>query len=133
MEILIPVLICLAIAAVCAVILTLTSHFFSVKVDETEEKIRDCLAGANCGACGYSGCSGYATALSKGEAKVGLCPVGGEECTHAVGELLGMEGDTVKRVAHIHCMGTCDNTTNKADFQGLRIIYCNSRNVRVRI
>ena len=64
MEILIPVLICLAIAAICAIILTLTSHFFGVEVDETEEKIRDCLAGANCGACGYSGCDGYAKALA---------------------------------------------------------------------
>ena len=40
MQILIPVLICLAIAAVCAVILTLASVFFGVKEDEKFLAIR---------------------------------------------------------------------------------------------
>ena len=66
MQILIPVLICLAIAAVCAVILTLASVFFGVKEDEKFLAIRDALPGANCGACGFSGCDGYAKALAEG-------------------------------------------------------------------
>ena len=68
MEILIPVLILSAIAVLCALLLTLASIFFAVKEDERAAAIRDCLPGANCGACGFSGCDGYAKALSEGTA-----------------------------------------------------------------
>ena len=63
MPILIPVLLLTAIAIICAVLLTLSTIFFGVKEDETAVAIRECLPGANCGACGYSGCDGYAKAL----------------------------------------------------------------------
>ena len=69
MEILIPILILAAIAIVCAVLLTLAQRYFGVEVDEREVAIRDCLPGANCGACGYSGCDGYAKALAEGKSK----------------------------------------------------------------
>ena len=48
--------------------------------DEKAEAIQEILPGANCGACGYSGCSGYAAALSKGEAKPGLCSPAARDC-----------------------------------------------------
>ena len=44
---------------------------------ETETAILDVLPGNNCGGCGYAGCSGLASAIVKGEAAVGQCPVGG--------------------------------------------------------
>ena len=59
-EIILPVIVCLCIAAICAVILTVASRLFSVKEDEKYVTIRECLPGANCGACGYTGCDGYA-------------------------------------------------------------------------
>ena len=67
MEILIPILILSAIAIICAVLLTVANHFFGVEVDEREAAVRDCLPGANCGACGYSGCDGYAPPSHIGE------------------------------------------------------------------
>ena len=96
MEILIPVLICLAIAVVCAVILTLTSNFFSVKEDEKKTQIRECLAGANCGACGYSGCDGYAEALSDGSCtQTNLCTPGGDTVAKQISDILGVEAEAV--------------------------------------
>ena len=65
MEILIPVLIVGAVALIAGVGLGVANHFFSVKGDERAEAIQKELPGANCGACGYSGCSGYAAALSE--------------------------------------------------------------------
>ena len=47
-----------------------------VKADERIEAVRDVLPGANCGACGYSGCDGYAQVVVDG-ASITLCPVGG--------------------------------------------------------
>ena len=60
MVVLVPILILVGIAVVCAVLLTLASVFFGVKEDEKFLSVRDALPGANCGACGYSGCDGYA-------------------------------------------------------------------------
>ena len=54
-----------AIGSVCAVMLIAAAKFFAVKENETYTKIRECLPGANCGACGYAGCDGYAKALSE--------------------------------------------------------------------
>ena len=42
-----------AISAVCAVILCAASKFMAVKSDERMVKIRECLPGTNCGACGF--------------------------------------------------------------------------------
>ena len=67
MQILIPVLLLLGTGALCAVLLTVAAVFFGVEEDERANKIRDCLPGANCGACGFSGCDGYAKALSEGK------------------------------------------------------------------
>ena len=64
MDILIATLIVAAIGLLCAIMLVLAAKFFAVEEDETEKKIRECLPGANCGACGYAGCDGYAKALA---------------------------------------------------------------------
>lgn len=120
MGILIPILICFAIAAVCAVLLTLASHFFAVKEDETAIAIRDCLPGANCGACGYSGCDGYAKALSeKREEKTNLCIPGGDGAAKQIADVLGVEAaDVVEQVAYVSCNGRCDTPVRKYDYVG---------------
>ena len=79
MPILIPVLVLFVIAIICALILTVSSIFFAVKEDERALAVRDCLPGANCGACGFSGCDGYAKALSEGKTdNPSLCIPGGD-------------------------------------------------------
>ena len=96
MEIYIPALICIGIAALCGVILTLTSHFFGIKEDEKFTNIRDCLPGANCGACGYSGCDGYAKALAEGKTDApNLCVPGGEGAAQDIAAILGVEATDV--------------------------------------
>ncbi len=120
MEILIPVLICLDIAVVCGVILTVSSNLFAVKEDEKFLEIRDCLPGANCGACGYSGCDSYAKALSTGECTVSnACVPGGDNAAKQIAAILGVEvEDVVGKVAYVACNGNCDATTRKFDYHG---------------
>ena len=48
------------IAVVFGLILSVAAKAFEVKVDERLPKIQACLAGANCGGCGYPGCAGCA-------------------------------------------------------------------------
>lgn len=50
------------IALFFGVLLAFASVVFKVETDEREEKIAEILPGANCGGCGYAGCSAFAKA-----------------------------------------------------------------------
>ena len=60
-----------------AVLLVAASKFLAVSEDETVEQLQAVLPGANCGGCGYAGCSAYAKAIAEG-APVNQCTVGGQ-------------------------------------------------------
>ncbi|MBO4606324.1 MAG: ferredoxin, partial [Prevotella sp.] len=71
------------IALVAAVILFFCSRKFAVKEDPRLAQVNEVLPGANCGGCGYPGCTGMADALVK-SADAGTleglnCPVGGAD------------------------------------------------------
>ena len=95
-EILLPVLIVAGIGLLCGLGLAIASIVMAVPKDEKAEAIEEILPGANCGACGYSGCAGYAKALSSGEAPVGLCSPGGAAVAAATAELLGVAAGEVE-------------------------------------
>ncbi|WP_041446635.1 RnfABCDGE type electron transport complex subunit B [Pseudothermotoga thermarum] len=46
---------------------------FEVKEDPRVELVRQVLPGANCGACGYPGCDGFAKAVVAGKATPDMC------------------------------------------------------------
>lgn len=118
--ILIAVLIVAGIGLVVGLVLAVASAVMAVPKDEKVEALTEVLPGANCGACGYSGCSGYASALAKGEAKNGACAPGGEECAKKVAAILGEEASGVeKKVAVVNCMGIAQNTEDKVNYQGV--------------
>ena len=120
MDILIAVGVLFAVAVVCALILTLATKYFGVKEDETALAIRDCLPGANCGACGYSGCDAYAKALADGTAtETNLCVPGGDSTAKAVAAILGVEAeDVIEKVAYVACRGTCDAAGKRYEYRG---------------
>ena len=109
------------IGLICAVILSIASKIMAVPVDETQIKIRECLPGANCGACGYAGCDGYAAALASGEEKkTTKCIPGSDSVAAQIAGALGVEAeDVIEQVAIIHCRGDCDVTSRKMDYQGI--------------
>ena len=118
--ILFPVILLLGIALLCAILLTVASVYFAVKEDETALAIRDCLPGANCGACGYSGCDGYAKALAdKATEETNLCVPGGDSTAKEIATILGVDAvDVVEKVAFVACNGTCDVVEKKYEYQG---------------
>ena len=64
------------ISVILGVLIYVISKKFSVKVDPRAEKMLSMMPGANCGACGYPGCSGLVDAVIKGEvSKVKACKV----------------------------------------------------------
>lgn len=119
--ILLAVLIVAGIGLIAGLGLAIASIVMAVPKDEKAEAVLEVLPGANCGACGYSGCAGYAAALSKGEAASGLCSPGGEAVVKAVAEVLGVEAGAVEyKTALVHCLGTYDNTTDRMEYQGIQ-------------
>ncbi len=64
--------------------LAYASEKFKVEVDPRVELIIEALPGANCGACGYPGCQGFANAVVAGEAPTNGCPVGRAKCADAL-------------------------------------------------
>ena len=74
--------------------LAYASQKFAVEVDERVSAIRDILPGANCGACGYPGCDGLASAIVAGEAPVNACPVGGADAAEKIASVMGVEADS---------------------------------------
>ena len=96
MEILIPILAVTVIGLICAVGLAVASSVMAVKEDTRFTEIRACLPGANCGACGFSGCDGYAAALSEGKTKeTNLCAPGGADAAKGVAAVLGVEAGDI--------------------------------------
>ncbi len=120
MEILTAVLLLAALGLLAGLILAVASILMAVPKDEKAEALCDLLPGANCGACGYSGCAGYADAMANHGAKVGLCSPGGEAVAKATGEFLGVSGDVERKTALVRCAGCDDVTARKLEYHGLK-------------
>lgn len=120
--ILIPVIAVAVIGLICAVMLVVASKLMAVPTDETFTKVRQCLPGANCGACGYAGCDGYAKALADGsEARTNLCVPGADTVAKQIAEALGVEAqDVVEMVAYVACRGDSACTSCKYDYSGIQ-------------
>ena len=121
MEILIPILAVTVIGLICAVGLAVASSVMAVKEDTRFTEIRACLPGANCGACGYTGCDGYAKALLEPGTKTNLCVPGADAVAAQIAALLGVEAeDVVEKIAVVQCAGTCEATSVKHGLRRLR-------------
>ena len=123
--ILIAVIVLGAIGLIAAVVLFAASKKFAVYEDPRIAQVSELLPGANCGGCGFPGCSGMADALVKG-ADAGsleglMCPVGGAETMGKVADLLGMAiANSEPMVAVVRCNGTCEHRARIAEYAGLR-------------
>ena len=123
--ILIAVIVLGAIALIAAAILYVVSKKFAVHEDPRIAQVIELLPGANCGGCGFPGCSGMADALVKGADKGSLeglnCPVGGAEVMGRVADLLGMAmANTEPMIAVVRCNGTCEHRPRIAQYDGLQ-------------
>ena len=101
--------------------LAVAAKRFRVEVDPRVDEILEVLPNANCGACGYAGCAGFAAAVVKGEAPVEGCVPGGLECARAVAAILGKEiGEVERRRAVVLCQGGNAEAKREFDYDGVR-------------
>lgn len=119
--ILIAVGIVAGIGLLAGLLLAILSKIMAVPVDEKAQEIEEVLPGANCGSCGFSGCSGYAAALSSGKTKdTGLCNPGGSEVSAKIADIMGLAPASVKPMtAVVRCMGNNDNASKKMIYSGV--------------
>jgi len=71
--------------------LAVASRVFYVYVDPKIEAIEDVLPGANCGGCGYPGCSANAAAMVKGESSPSSCVAAGPGVSAEIADILGVK------------------------------------------
>lgn len=100
--------------------LAFAAKAFAVEVDERQEKIVEILPGANCGGCGYAGCSAYAAAVTEGEAPANACAPGGSAAAAKIAGIMGIEdaGEAPRSVALVKCSGG-NKATKKFAYAGL--------------
>ncbi len=106
------------LAIVFAVLIVSVSKLCAVKEDERISKISENLAGANCGGCGYAGCTDFAKALVEGKADISGCGATASENKLEIAKILGLPfSATEPQYAVVKCNGGI-NAKDKFDYVG---------------
>lgn len=120
-ELWIPIAIISGLGLLFGLALALASKKFEVKQDERVTLIRDVLPGANCAACGFSGCDAYAENLVELGVSPNLCPVGGQETAKKISGILGVESEDMSPVvARVMCGGNNEVSQKKFFYEGIK-------------
>jgi len=136
-DVLIAIALLGGLGLIFGLVLAAASKVFYVETDPRLEQLNACLPGANCGGCGYAGCAGYAEAVLNGEAPIGKCASGGNECAQNMAAIMGVKAEEVTRkVALVRCSGEkrYDKSGNlvagaklKAEYEGFQDCVAASR------
>lgn len=119
-----PLLIVSGLGLFAGIGLSIATIIFDKPADKKEEALRETLPGINCGACGFTGCEGYAKAMAAEEAGANLCTPGGIEVQTHLSEILGTDvGDYQRTAAFVHCNGSCNHTKEKMSYTGAETCY----------
>ncbi len=124
MSILYATLVIAILGTILGIGLSIAHKFLAVKKNELTAEIEEILPGANCGACGYPGCSGYASALSSEDnVAINLCTPGGSKVQKMIAKLLELEAeasDDRKMVAYIHCNSKKEERVDNFNYKGIK-------------
>ncbi|MFH1071511.1 MAG: Fe-S cluster domain-containing protein [Candidatus Glassbacteria bacterium] len=101
--------------------LAYASKKFAVQTDPRLDKVVDLLPGANCGGCGFPGCSAFARAVLNGEAPITACGPGGQEVAEKIAKFLGVElSEITPMIAVVQCQGSRDLAVDRFKYSGIR-------------
>jgi Na+-translocating ferredoxin:NAD+ oxidoreductase RNF subunit RnfB len=110
-----------SIAALFGLGLAMAAQKFAVKIDPRIEQVKDVLAGAHCGACGYPGCEQYAEAVVKHEdIPPNLCTPGGARAIEAVARITGKLAEQTEPIySRIMCQGSWKKSLKRYKYEGV--------------
>ncbi len=114
------ILIMLGCGAVCGSVLSVASKVFYVYEDPRIAEIESNLAGANCGGCGFAGCSAAAAAVVEGKAPVNVCIVSGPEGVAKVAGVMGMEAGAAEALVSRNTCNGGNRATDKFRYVGVQ-------------
>ncbi len=101
--------------------LAVASRVFYVYIDPKILAVEEALPGANCGGCGYPGCSGAASAIVRGLAEPNVCVAGGPSVHAAVGVIMGVEiKEKEPEIARPGCTYGVENADLKFIYDGFQ-------------
>lgn len=118
--VLITAIFAVALALALGIALGFFQEFFKVERDPLIDKVRAALPGANCGACGFPGCDGYAVAVAGRATETTRCTVGGKSTAAALGDLMGVNASVEEIVAVLACQGSKEHAPVKGEYVGVR-------------
>ncbi len=119
-EVILPVVVLGGLGVCFGALLGVAAKVFKSSQDDRAEQIAELLPGANCGGCGYAGCSGLAAAVVKGEASPTACAVLTPETVEKIGGIMGIEIAPRRGViARVICSGTCDVAAVQCQYDGI--------------
>ncbi|HPA13972.1 MAG TPA: FAD-dependent oxidoreductase [Desulfobacterales bacterium] len=113
------ILVMLGLGAAAGAILGAASKVFYVYEDPRIAKVESCLAGANCGGCGFAGCSAAAVAVVAGQAPPNVCIVAGAEAAANVAAVMGMEVGAAEPLRSYNTCRGGERAPEKYDYIGL--------------
>lgn len=102
-------------------LLGFASKIFAVEKDERIDKIVSCLPGANCGGCGYAGCSNFAQNVVEGTATYSGCPVSTDSQRAQIAQIMGVSAESSTRMrAVVLCSGANGVAEEKYRYDGIK-------------
>jgi Na+-translocating ferredoxin:NAD+ oxidoreductase subunit B len=111
------------IGLTAAVALGVAAKKFAVETDPRELAVLETLPGANCGACGYPGCGGYAKMVVSGDKLAAACPPGGQAVMEKIANIMGFAPITAEpQVAVVRCQG--DNSKSRFKYNYIGVVDC---------
>jgi len=111
-----------ALGVVFGIALAIVAARFVVKVDPKVEQVRETLPGANCGACGFAGCMGYAEAVvGNPDVAVSMCAPGKSPVAEKIAVITGKKAEKVEpKIARVFCQGGTSLSQRKFIYTGVQ-------------
>ncbi len=109
------------LGAVFGASLAIAAKRFAVQIDPRVEKVKDVLAHAHCGACGYAGCEQYAEAVvNNPDVSPALCIPAGAKGAEAVALITGKKAEVKEpQFARVMCQGGTSKSRKKFKYEGV--------------
>jgi Na+-translocating ferredoxin:NAD+ oxidoreductase RNF subunit RnfB len=109
------------VGLVFAILIALAYRKLRVYEDPRIDTVAAMLPGANCGACGFPGCRGFAEQAVLGTVKPAACNVIDDQGAIAIAKYLGVDaGEANRRVARLLCAGGTNVAVQQAEYRGLQ-------------
>jgi Na+-translocating ferredoxin:NAD+ oxidoreductase RNF subunit RnfB len=102
--------------------LALVAARFVVKADPKVEQVRETLPGANCGACGFAGCMGYAEAVvANPDVAVHMCAPGKAPVAEKIAVITGKKAGVMEpKIARVFCQGGTSLSQRRFIYTGVQ-------------